>query len=301
MKKAILEIKKSVPKEIILLNQPLKNYSSFKIGGRAKIILVPRDLEDLIKILKICEDNGVEPFILGKGTNLLIDDEGYDGIIIQLKGWFEKITVRDESIRAGAGAPLNQVVTRAHEHNLEGMSDAFGIPGSVGGAIFMNASAYSFETRKVVSSVLVIVNGKISLFDNEQCQFGYRSSVFQKNNAIILQVEYKLKKCETKLDHKELVRSVMQKRFSSQPLEKPSAGSVFRKCGDIPVGKLIDDLGLKGYTIGGAQISEKHANFIVNIGGATSKDVLALIKLMKEKVKEKYNLHIENEIRYLSN
>lgn len=299
MKNIIKKLTKSLPKEIILFNQPLKDYSSFKIGGRAKIMLVPRDLEELIKIVKICNDYQVTPFILGKGTNLLISDSGYSGIIVHLKAWFEQITVKGEYIRAGGGALLNKVITIAHMNNLQGMSDGFGIPGTVGGAVYMNASAYCFEISKLISSVLAIVDGKISLYTVDDCKFGYRSSVFQNNKAIILQAEFALNKSETNLNHADLVKNVMQKRKSTQPLDMPNAGSIFKRCGDIPVAKLIDELGLKGYAIGGAKISKKHANFIVNTGTATCKDVLALINLIKEKIKEKHNLYVETEIKYL--
>lgn len=296
--RAIRFFKKKLPKQIVHLNVPLKEYSSFKIGGAGKVLITPRDLEEFFVTIKVCKDCKITPFILGNGTNLLISDCGYSGVIIKLTDFFQDIRVQDNCIVAGAGAGLSKVITVAHSNNLLGMSDGYGIPGTVGGAIYMNASSYDYKTSNVITSVLAYKDGKVSLFSNSDCGFGYRDSVF-KNGGVILQAQFALEKSKDTLNHAQIIQAVTNKRLATQPLDKLSAGSVFKKVGEIPAGKIIDDMGLKGFSIGGAKISKKHANFIINNNHATASDVEQLIKHIKNEVRKKHNIELEQEIEIL--
>ena len=292
------KLKKANHNGEIFDNESLNKYTTFKIGGKCKFLVVIKTLENFIKVMDYINDNKIPFFILGNGSNLLVSDSGFNGIVIKFSGDLSEILMKDNMMECGAGVTLAQAYRKAFDNGLSGFEDGVGIPASIGGATFMNASAYNFEMSKIIKYVVAFVDGKIRYFDNESCKFGYRDSIFQHNNGIILRVCFVLEKKE-KDDIQKRFFEVLEKRKNSQPLDFPSAGCVFRKIKDFEVGKCLDECGLKGTYIGGAMVSEKHANFIVNFNNATSKDVYDLINLMKNTFKCKYLIDLNCEIRFL--
>lgn len=293
------KLKKCLYKGKIYKNADLKEYSSYKIGGRAKILVEVTSLEEIFKSLTVLEETNAKFKVIGNGTNVLFSDKGFDGVIVEISSLFNRIEKWGSKLIVESGASLNSVVAFAIQHGLQGIEEGAGIPGSIGGAVYMNASAYSFQMADVVGSVLAIVDGKIRHFTNEECGFAYRKSVFQDyKNAIIIRVELSLKRGKEKEIRKTMVET-LAKRKQNQPLEYPSCGSVFKHVEGVVVSKLLDDMRFKGRRIGGAVVSEKHANFIINDGTATAKDVLSLIELVQKEVYEKKSLRLETEVEYI--
>jgi len=289
-----------IEKENIKLNESLKLHTTYKVGGTCKYFITPKDLEELIDLLKYLRDNSIKYMVLGNGSNTIFSSKEYDGVIINLNN-INDIKIDGEKIYVEAGYQLIKLSMDALNNSLSGLEFAAGIPGNIGGAIFMNAGAYKSDMSELVETVTFLdENLELKTLKNEELDFSYRKSIFQKNNYIIISTVLKLNKGD-----KEEIKALMDKRkarrLESQPLEYPSAGSVFRNPSeDIFAGKLIEDLGLKGYKIGGAKISEKHANFIINDGDATGEDIKALIDLVKAKVKEKYNIDLHVEQRFIN-
>lgn len=281
----------------IELDVSMKNHTSFRIGGNAKVILFPRELTDLIEAIRYMEKYKIKYYVFGLGTNLLVGDQDIDFVLIKLGSNFNHVSVTENTITAYSGASINNICMQAYNNGLSGMEDAFGIPGSIGGAVLMNAGAFDFQTSDIVSMVVALVDGKIRVYDN--ISFGYRYSMFQDfDNIVILQVELRLNK-GNKDEIYARMQEIMNRRKYTQPLDKPSAGCVFKRCNELVVSKTIDELGLKGKSVGGAMVSTKHAGFIVNIGNATSLDVKQLISEIKEIVYQKYNVKLIEEIKYL--
>ena len=270
-----LKLKRIVKNGKVLKNESLKNYTSFKIGGKAKFVAMPADIAELIDLMDFLENKKIKHFVLGNGTNVLAPDETYNGVIVCTK-LLNSVRLYSDYVQAFCGATINEVCKFYSDHNMAGFEDAFGIPGSVGGAVKMNASAYEFEMSKLVAGVFALCNGKIKYFTHDECEFSYRNSVFKK--AVIISVD--LLKSE-KPCNRERMSFVMNLRKSFQPLNMPSAGSVFKRNEGQPVSKIIDELGFKGESVGGAKVSEKHAGFIVNCDNATAKDVKLLINKIK--------------------
>lgn len=277
--------------------EPMSKHTSFKIGGNADVYIKVNNLSKLSTILKECQASDVDYMILGNGSNLLVSDEGIRGAVIRLDGDFRKITLLDDTtIFCGAGATLAYLCKFALNCGLSGLEFAWGIPGTVGGAVFMNAGAYDGEMKDVVHSVSHISpSGEIGRTEKENMNFGYRTSVYRSNNMIITGVTLKLKKgnpdeIRAKMD------DYMSRRSTKQPLEYPSAGSVFKRPEGNFAGALIEQCGLKGKTCGGAQVSEKHAGFIINKSNATSKDVIDLIGEIQKTVSEKTGYSLECEL-----
>lgn len=278
-------------------NEPMSKHTSFKIGGNADAYIKVNNLSKLSAILKECQDSDVDYMILGNGSNLLVSDEGIRGAVIRLDGDFRKITlVDDTTIFCGAGATLAYLCKFALNCGLTGLEFAWGIPGTVGGAVFMNAGAYDGEMKDVVHSVSHISpRGEIGRTEKDDLDFGYRTSVYRSNNMIITGVTLKLKKgnpdeIRAKMD------DYMSRRSTKQPLEYPSAGSVFKRPEGNFAGALIEQCGLKGKSCGGAQVSEKHAGFIINKSNATAKDVRDLIGEIKKTVSDKTGYNLECEL-----
>ena len=278
-------------------NEPMSKHTSFKIGGNADVYIKVNNLSKLSTILKECQASDVDYMILGNGSNLLVSDEGIRGAVIRLDGDFRKITLLDDTtIFCGAGATLAYLCKFALNCGLSGLEFAWGIPGTVGGAVFMNAGAYDGEMKDVVHSVSHISpSGEIGRTEKENMNFGYRTSVYRSNNMIITGVTLKLKKgnpdeIRAKMD------DYMLRRSTKQPLEYPSAGSVFKRPEGNFAGALIEQCGLKGKTCGGAQVSEKHAGFIINKSNATSKEVRDLIGEIQKTVSEKTGYSLECEL-----
>lgn len=281
-----------------ITNADMSKYCTFRCGGKAKLLLEINTLETFLKVICFIQERNINYFILGKGSNLLVSDNGYNGIVLKLSGDLSRIEYDGDTIECGAGVTISQLFKFAYDNGLSGLEEGAGIPASIGGAVYMNASAYGYETGKLVEYVVAFVDGKISYFNNQECQFGYRSSVFQNNKGIILRVGLRFRS----LDKEEIYRTFLEtnrKRLSSQPLEYPSAGSVFKRIDGLNVSKMIDKLNLKGFTIGNAQISHKHTNFIINLGGAKAQDIYKIIEFVKLKFKEEYDFVLKTEIKFL--
>ena len=278
------------------LSEPMKAHTTFKIGGEADIDIVVNSIEELKSVTHQLKACGVPFMMLGKGSNLLVSDDGIEGAVVELSGNFKELSVDGDTITCGAGVTLSKLCTVALENGLSGLEFAYGIPGSVGGAVYMNAGAYGGETKDVVREVVFLdENGEVVTYSNEQAQFSYRSSIFKKNNGIILFSKYKLTKADP-ASIKEKMDDFMDRRRTKQPLEYPSAGSVFKRPEGAFAGTLIEQCGLKGKTVGGAQVSEKHAGFIVNIGGATCRDVMELVRIIQDTVKSETGYTLEREL-----
>lgn len=289
-------------------NEPLSKHSSFKVGGPAKLAIFPNNKEQLISVIRELKEKNERYIVVGNGSNILFDDTGFNGAIVFTKKLtdIEYLHLKDgkEQIRVDCGYSLTNLASEAgKKHLLTGLEFAYGIPGSVGGAIYMNAGAYGGEISDVVvkSEYFDTLTGEIKTLSADEHKFSYRHSFFAEHpELIILNTTLEL----TQGDGEEIYAK-MQKNMSSrrekQPLEYPNAGSTFKRPEGHFAGKLIEDAGLKGYTVGGAQISEKHAGFIINRGGATSKDILDLIEYIKDVVDKKFNVSLECEIIYVPN
>lgn len=280
-------------------NEPLKKHTSFKIGGNAELFVSVNNTDQLKAVLLACKENNIPLFVIGKGSNLLISDNGMKGVVLSLDGDFKEISLKENIITAGAGASLTRLCNFALDNSLSGLEFGFGIPGTVGGAAYMNAGAYDGEMKDVVISVTHITrDGELVTLDASELDLSYRHSVYKTNDNIILFVTVKLEpKDATAI--KEKMDDFMNRRKSKQPLEFPSAGSVFKRPAGNFAGTLIEGCGLKGKTIGGAQVSEKHAGFIINVGDATCKDVLDLVKFVQETVNSETGYFLEREIIYI--
>lgn len=286
----------------VLKNEPLSQYTTFKIGGAASAIIFVDTINDLSELFALCAKLSVPNLVLGNGSNLLISDDGYKGVVFKLEGEFKNISMLDDNrIFCGAGVSLAKLCKFALDNNLSGLEFAWGIPGTVGGAVFMNAGAYDGEMKNVVvSSSYVAPDGTVGRIEAGDMDFSYRHSVYFENKYIISGIIVELKPSSH-----EAVRSrmdeLMSRRRDKQPLEYPSAGSVFKRPeGGYFAGGLIEQCGLKGKQIGGAQVSVKHAGFIINKGGATCDDVCSLVKFIQDTVKEKTGVSLECEIRKIN-
>lgn len=279
-----------------LLNEPMSAHTTFKIGGAADILITVGNLSELQTVISACKDCSMPYMILGNGSNLLVSDKGVEGAVIALDGDFKEISVESETVTAGAGAKLSRLCTVAMEHSLSGLEFAYGIPGTVGGAMYMNAGAYGGEMKDVALSVTAMSpDGSVREVPAAEMALGYRTSVFKTNGDIILFAKYNLH-TGVKSAIKAQMEDIMGRRKSKQPLEYPSAGSVFKRPEGAFAGTLIEQCGLKGKTVGGAQVSEKHAGFIINVGGATCDDVMELVKVVQDTVKAETGYILEREI-----
>ena len=284
--------------ENVILNAEMKNYVHFRVGGPADILLIPENKEQVIKSIEICNKNNIPYFIVGNGSNLLVKDGGVKGVVIKLNE-VNNINTTGEIIEAECGAMLKDISSEAVNNSLTGFEFACGIPGTVGGAVFMNAGAYDGEISNVIESAEVIDNnGKIVELSKEELELGYRSSIIMKRNYVVLSAKFRLQNGEVK-KIKEMVEDLTCRRESKQPLEYPSAGSTFKRPVGYFAGKLIQDAGLKGHSIGGAAVSEKHSGFVINKDNATAKDILDLIIHIQDTVKEKFGVQLHPEVRII--
>ena len=285
---------------IVRYDDPLKSHTTFKIGGNCIALIEPREISDIIEAVKICRKNNIKFFVIGNGSNLLVPDEGYNGVIIKLKSEFSKIEVEGDYLIVNSGAKLSEVYTVAYENSLTGFEFASGIPGTIGGAIYMNAGAYGGEMKDIVESVEVLDldNFELRELKNEELEFSYRKSIIQRRNYIVTTIKLKLQK-----GNKEKINAVYEdlreRRNSKQPLNFGSAGSTFKRPEGHFASKLIEDAGLKGYHINDAWVSEKHSGFIVNKGNASFKEVMELIEYVQKVVFEKFGVKLETEVRIL--
>ncbi|GFH88902.1 MAG: UDP-N-acetylmuramate dehydrogenase [Lachnospiraceae bacterium] len=292
-------IEKIVPQENILFDEPMSRHTTFRVGGAAKCLIKVNNKEQMKKLIPYLHMTGQNFFILGNGSNLLVGDKGYSGILVKLGEGMESVTVEGERMKISAGTLLSKAASAARENELTGMEFASGIPGTVGGAIVMNAGAYGGEMKQIVESVEVMnMEGEILVLDNDTMEFGYRKSVIKSRPFIVLETVLCLQKGK-----QEEISSKMEElsrlRREKQPLEYASAGSTFKRPEGYFAGKLIMDAGLRGFSIGGAKVSEKHCGFIVNSGNATAADIREVIDEVQKCVKAKFGVTLEREVIYL--
>lgn len=291
-----LEEIREIVKGEILINEPLAKYSTFKIGGPADIYIAPKDVDELLRLIQYLKEQGIDFIVLGNGSNVLISDEGFRGAVINLESGLNFIRIEEGYVVAGAGVKLAKFVDFCIENGFQGVEMMAGIPGTLGGAIIMNAGAYSAEISDHLVDVDVIRGLNLVRLKKEECGFGYRTSNLSKD--VVVQARFKFPHGDVE-EMKRIRREILIKRNQAQPVNFPNVGSIFKNPPGNYAGKLIEEAGLKGIQIGGAQISEKHANFIINKGNATAKDVLELIKLAQQKVYEKFGIGLELEIRLI--
>lgn len=285
--------------EKVRINEPMNRHTTFRIGGPADYFLLPSSSEEVKGILEICKEESLQYFILGNGSNLLVSDEGYRGVIIQLYRNYGGLTVEGTEIRAGAGVLLSQIAAAARNESLTGFEFAGGIPGTLGGAVVMNAGAYGGELKDVLKEAVVMDReGNIFTVPVEKLAMGYRTSLVKTAGYLVLEVVISLKKGSQE-EIRDTMKDLADRRISKQPLEYPSAGSTFKRPEGYFAGKLIMDAGLRGYQVGDAQVSEKHCGFVINRGNATAADVLTLIENVREKVQEQFGVTLEPEVKFL--
>lgn len=296
----ILE-KSKLNKENLYYDEPMAKHTSFKIGGPADVFIKVDNIEELKEILDLSKKNQIPLTIIGNGSNLLVTDKGIRGITVKLN--LKDIEIKNENnkqiIKVEAGVPVGLLAQKLLKEEITGFEELSGIPGTIGGAVIMNAGAHGKELKDILKKVTAMdYNGNIHEFTNEECQFSYRNSRFQKEKYIILQATLELEKGNS-TEIKEKMDEYMQFRKEKQPIEYPNAGSTFKRGEDFVTAKLIDEAGLKGYKVGGAQVSKKHAGFIVNVDNATAKDVIELTDYIKEKIEEKFGKKINLEIQII--
>lgn len=281
-------------------DEPMRNHTSFCLGGPAKLLIKPKDEETLIEILREIKKNNYNFYILGNCTNIIVKDKGFDGIIIKLKNKLKDLKkVSDTEIYAGAGVSLKKVSEFAMENSLTGLEFAHGIPGSLGGGVVMNAGAYDGEMKNVIKSVrLLDENFKVIEVSCQDMKFSYRHSLVQERDLIVLGATFSLSP-GNKDDIREKYEGFDKRRAEKQPLDLPSAGSTFKRPSGYFAGKLIDDSSLRGFTHNGAGISEKHCGFVVNKNNATAKDVLETIEIVQKVVHDKFGVNLEREVKII--
>jgi len=297
-------IAKEIPKNNILVNEPMKKHTSFKIGGNAEIFVKAKSTEDIKYILNICEEHKVPLTIIGNGSNVLVADTGIKGIVLKIE--LDNIEIQEKNeqgnvlVAVGAGVLLGKLAQILLKNSISGFEFASGIPGTIGGAVKMNAGAYGSEFKDIIIETKCMnEKGEIFILNNEEQEFNYRSSIFKKHKYIILETKLLLRYNENTQEIKDKMDEYKKSRIEKQPIELPSAGSTFKRGKDFITAILIDECGLKGLKVGDAQVSTKHAGFVVNIGNATAKDVLELTEIIKKTVLEKYGKLIELEIEII--
>lgn len=299
----MLQLQNIIPQENILEDEPMKKHTSFKIGGNAEFFVKVETLEQLQKILEFTQKNDIQLTVVGNGSNLLVKDSGIRGIVakISIQGINININTTDgkAEIIVKSGTPIGFLAQKLYQEEITGFEELSGIPGTIGGAVVMNAGAHGKEMKDIVTEITAIdYEGKIHKFSNKEAEFAYRKSMFSNEKYIIVEAKLELQKGK-KEEIKEKMDTYQQYRKEKQPIEYPSAGSTFKRGEDFITAKLIDELGLKGFQVGGAQVSEKHAGFIINKENATADDVLKLTQIIKEKIYEKYGKKIELEVKII--
>ena len=288
-----------IDKERALVDEPMKQHTTFRVGGNADYFVMPQSAEEVKNIVALCKEADMPYYILGNGSNLLVGDKGYRGVIIQIYKEMNHIRIDGDKVIAQAGALLSRVGTATLEAELTGFEFAAGIPGTVGGAVFMNAGAYGGEMKDIIANATVLtLDGDIVTINKEDLELGYRTSVIAKKGYVVLEAEYQLQKGD-----KEAIRARMDElkvqRVTKQPLEYPSAGSTFKRPEGYFAGKLIQDAGLRGFQVGGAQVSEKHCGFVINKDQATAADIQELMRQVSDKVMQEFGVKLEPEVKTL--
>ena len=280
----------------VLEYEPMSKHTTYRVGGKARYFVYPKNEIALMRLIQLAKEYNVETKIVGKGSNLLFSDDDYDGIIICLDRYFNEVIFEKNHVTVYSGQSIIYVAYEAMKRGLSGLEFASGIPGTVGGACFMNAGAYKSEMKDVIESVWVLKDNICVWMDPSECEFSYRSSIFKKNTDwIILAVRFKLEEKDQK-EIKELMDNRRERRLATQPLDKPNAGSVFKNPEGTFAWKLIDECNLRGVSINGAKVSEKHSNFIINNNKASAKDILDLIQLIQDNVEKKCHVSLKTEV-----
>ena len=295
----IEQIEKIISKDKIYVNEPMNRYTSFKIGGPAECLIKIQTEEELKAILELANEQSIPLTIIGNGSNILVSDDGIKGIVLKIEINTFELNTETAKLKVGSGVKLAFIAQKCLKQELAGFEFASGIPGTIGGAIRMNAGAHGKEMKDVITTITYMNrDGEIHKIQNEEAKFEYRNSLFAHKDYIILEVEMQLEKGKTE-EIQTKMTEYANYRKEKQPIEYPSAGSTFKRGADFITAKLIDDCGLKGYQIGGAQISEKHAGFIINKGNATAEDVIKLMEYTKEQIYNKFGKVIESEIEII--
>ena len=288
-----------IAKDSILIDEPMSRHTTFRVGGPADFFVTPKAKEEVRDVIRICKEAGMPYYIIGNGSNLLVSDAGYRGVIVQIYKEMDEVKVEGDLVKAQAGALLSGIAAKALGAELSGFEFASGIPGTIGGACVMNAGAYGGEMKDVLESVTVLTGeGKIIELGRNELELGYRTSVIAKKGYIVLGAVLKLERGDG-----EKIRTYMdelkEKRVTKQPLEYPSAGSTFKRPEGYFAGKLIEDAGLRGFQVGGAQVSEKHCGFVINRDHATAADIMELMRQVQIRVKENSGVDLEPEVKRL--
>lgn len=284
------------PRARVLENEPLARHTTFRVGGPADVLFLPESAEELQQAMELAREAGEDCLVIGNGSNLLVRDGGVRGLVIKLAGPMSGVSVEGTAIRAQAGASLSQVSRAALQASLTGLEFASGIPGSLGGALAMNAGAYGGELSQVVREAMVLMDGRVQTLSREELAMGYRTTRVLREGGIVLSAVLDLKEGDAS-QIAETMDDLNRRRREKQPLSFPSAGSTFKRPEGYFAGALIEQAGLKGYAIGGAQVSEKHAGFLINRGGATASDLLRLIEYVQERVYAQSGVRLETEVR----
>ena len=283
----------------VKIDEDMKKHTTFKAGGKAAFLVTPDSEEKVKELIRFFKENEIANYIIGNGSNLLVRDEGFDGVILEIGSKLSEVVVNENKITAQAGALLSKTANQAYKSGLSGMEFASGIPGSVGGGVAMDAGAYGGELKDIVETVTMCdENGEEITLTVDEMDFSYRHSIVQDKNYIVLSATFSLTQGEPE-KILETMNDLNQRRRDKQPLEYPSAGSTFKRPEGYFAGKLIQDAGLKGYSVGGACVSEKHSGFIINKGGATATDIITLIGDVQKIVKDKFGVELEPEVKIL--
>lgn len=283
----------------VKIDEDMKKHTTFKAGGKAAFLVTPDSEEKVKELIRFFNENEIANYIIGNGSNLLVRDEGFDGVILEIGSKLSEVVVNENKITAQAGALLSKTANQAYKSGLSGMEFASGIPGSVGGGVAMDAGAYGGELKDIVETVTMCdENGEEITLTVDEMDFSYRHSIVQDKNYIVLSATFALTPGEPE-KILETMNDLNQRRRDKQPLEYPSAGSTFKRPEGYFAGKLIQDAGLKGYSVGGACVSEKHSGFVINKGGATATDIITLIGDVQKIVKEKFGVELEPEVKIL--
>lgn len=291
------KLQKILEETKVLAKELMASHTTFRIGGPADYFVMPETTEELSAVLKLCKEEKIPYFILGNGSNLLVGDKGFRGIVIQLYKNFDGIRIDGTTVTAKAGAMLIRTAKEAGKAGLTGLEFASGIPGTIGGAMVMNAGAYGGEMKDVVTAVTVLTkDGEIRKLTGEEMKFRYRGSVIEDEGYIVLEAAMQLKKGDLQEIQSRMEELSLQRR-TKQPIEYPSAGSTFKRPEGYFAGKLIMDAGLRGFSVGGAQVSEKHCGFVINAGGATAADVMQLMKEVSDRVEAEFGVPLEPEVK----
>lgn len=292
------KIQEIVGNENIEINALMKNHTSFRVGGPVDILVTPETYKQVQDVILVCNKNSIPFYILGNGSNIIVKDGGIRGVVIKLCK-LKNISIDGDTMVCGSGALISSVSKRALNSNLTGLEFACGIPGSVGGAAAMNAGAYKGEMSQIIENAVVVTSkGNVRRLSNKELEFSYRTSAVLKYNLTVLEVTFRLKEGNYD-DIKERMKLLTKKRIERQPLEYPSAGSTFKRPEGFYAAKLIEDSGLKGVSVGGAEVSKKHSGFIINKGDASAKDILQLIDIVQKKVKEEFNVELNTEVKII--